>query len=80
MTLTELAQSYIGSQRTIIFEFSGNTLKELRKLRQVLETEINPMLVQHGAEPVPLEAAASDFELEDDDDIEYDEASNTWSG
>lgn len=79
MTLTELAQNYVGAQRSLIFEFCGNTQKELRKLREVLETEINPLLVQHGAQPVDPEAAASDSELENDD-IEYDEAGNTWSG
>ena len=79
MTLTELAEGYIGSQRSIIFEFYGNAAQRLRKLRSLVETEINPLLVQHGAEPVSLNHVASDFELEDDD-IEYDEAGNTWSG
>ena len=80
MTLTELAEKYLGNRRSVIFEYYGDIERRLRELRIEVETEINPLLIQHGAEPVDPNLAASDNELEDDDDIQYDESGNTWSG
>lgn len=66
MTLTELAEKYIGNRRSVIFEFYGDIERRLRDLRAEVENEINPLLVQHGAEPVDPNLAASVNELEDD--------------
>ena len=77
MTLTELAQSYVGYRLTCIHEFCSNFEEKHRELRKQIVEEINPLLVKHGADPI-------DVDLVEDpdapDDIEYDEAGNTWSG
>ena len=73
MTLTELAQNYVGYRLTCIHEFCGNFEEKHRELRAIIVNEINPLLAQHGADPI-------DVDLVEDPDIEYDEAGNTWSG
>jgi hypothetical protein len=55
MNLHELAEGYVGMRRTIIGEFYGDMDTQYRKLRALIVDEINPMLVQHGAEPLSLD-------------------------
>lgn len=78
MTLTELAEAYVGLKLTCIHEYYGNFEDHYRRLRARITDEINPMLVKHGADPIDVNLV-SDPDQEDDDVI-YDEAGNTWSG
>lgn len=64
MTLTELAQSYVGSRLTIIHEFYGNWEDKHRELRKQIIEEINPLLKQHGADSIDVDLVA-DPDLED---------------
>lgn len=77
MTLTELAESYIGDRLTVIHEFYGAFDLHYRRLRTLIVDEINPLLIQHGAEPVSVDIVP---DPDTPDDIEYDEVGNTWSG
>lgn len=54
MTLTELAQGYVGRGLTIIHEYYGNWEERHRELRKQIVEEINPLLAQHGAEPIDV--------------------------
>lgn len=55
MTLTELAQNYIGQRLTVIGEFYGNFDQHHRTLRKLIVNEINPLLLKHGAEPISVD-------------------------
>lgn len=77
MTLTELAQGYIGRGLTIVHEYCGNFEERYREMRKQIVEEINPLLLQHGAEPIDVNLVP---DPDEPDDIEYDEAGNTWSG
>lgn len=78
MTLTELAQGYVGRGLTIVHEFYGSYERRYREMRQQITDEINPLLIQHGAEPIDVDLVPNPDK--GNDDIEYDEAGNTWSG
>jgi hypothetical protein len=78
MTLTELAENYIGQRLTVIHEFYGNFEEHHRRLRWLITNEINPLLIKHGAEPISLDLVPDPDEP--DDDVIYDDTSNTWSG
>ena len=77
MTLTELAESYVGQRLTVINEFYGNFEVHYRRLRNEILYEINPLLTSHGAAPIDVDLVT---DPDAPDDIEYDEAGNTWSG
>lgn len=78
MTLTELAESYVGNRLTVIHEFCGNWEDKHRELRKQIIEQINPLLKQHGADPIDVNLVTDPDR--DDDDIVYYEAGNTWSG
>ena len=52
MTLTELAEAYVGLRLTVIHEYSGDFDSDYRRLRTHIIDEVNPTLVQHGAKPI----------------------------
>lgn len=64
MTLTELAESYVGYRLTCIHEFCGNFEEKHRELRKQIIEQINPLLKQHGADPIDVDLVA-DPDLED---------------
>jgi hypothetical protein len=55
VTLTELAESYIGNRLTVIHEFYGAWNLHYRQLRSLIMDEINPLLIKHGAEPIEVD-------------------------
>lgn len=54
MTLTELAEGYIGRGLTIVHEYYGNYDERYREMRQQIVEQINPLLVKHGADPIDV--------------------------
>lgn len=64
MTLTELAESYVGNRLTVIHEFCGNWEDKHRELRKQIVEQINPLLKLHGADPIDVNLVA-DPDLED---------------
>ena len=77
MTLTELAEGYIGRGLTIIHEYYGEYDRRYREMRQEITEVINPILVKPGAEPVSLDLVP---DPDEEDIVEYDPISGTWSG
>jgi hypothetical protein len=66
LTLTSLAEGYIGRGLTIVHEYYGNYEARYREMRQEIMDEINPLLIKHGAEPVSLDLVP-DPDLPDED-------------
>jgi hypothetical protein len=77
MTLTELAENYIGQRLTVIHEFYGAFDMHYRRLRAMITDEINPLLVKHGADPISVGLVP---DPDEEDIVEYDPESGTWSG
>ena len=65
LTLTSLAEGYIGRGLTIIHEFCGNFEERYREMRQQITDEINPLLIKHGADPISVDLVP-DPDAEDD--------------
>ncbi len=66
MTLTELAEGYVGRGLTILHEYYGQYAQRYREMRQEILEEINPLLVKHGADPIDIDLVP-DPDIKDDD-------------
>jgi hypothetical protein len=51
-TLREFVYDWIGKERALIFEFSGEPAREFQNLRRQVEEDINPLLIAKGEEPI----------------------------
>ena len=70
MTLTELAQSFVGQRLTIIHEYYGNFDDHYRRLRALIVDEINPLITTHGAEPISVDLVPNPDEEDDPEPAE----------
>jgi hypothetical protein len=67
MTLTELAQGYIGRGLTIVHEYYGDYDRRYREMRQQITDEINPLLIKHGAELIAITLVPDPDQWESDE-------------